>query len=157
MFTTGGSTMPYCSRCGNQAREGGQFCDRCGAPLSYGASGPYQPPSNPGYQSSPAYTWAPDRKDPLIAVILSLLLPGVGQIYVGRVARGILILLFIPLFAAISFLPGFFLMDLDSLSGFLWWTVISTVIVIGAYIWQVVDAYRLAEATNRPQNGPRRY
>lgn len=147
--------MPYCSKCGNQAREGGQFCDRCGASLGY-SSGPYQQP-NPGYQASMTYSWSPDRKDPLIAVILSLLLPGVGQIYVGRVARGILILLFIPLFAILTFLPGFFLMGIDSFSGFIWWSVISSVILLVVYIWQVVDAYRLAEATDHPQNVPRRY
>lgn len=103
------------------------------------------------------YTWTPDRKDPLIAVILSILLPGVGQIYVGRVARGILILLLIPLFAVLAFLPGLFMMGIESFSGFIWWSVISTVILLGAYIWQVVDAYRLAEATDHPQNFPRRY
>jgi signal peptidase I len=103
------------------------------------------------------YTWSPDRKDPLIAVILSLLLPGVGQIYVGRVARGILILLLIPLFAVLAFLPGLFLVGFESFSGFIWWSVISSVILLGAYIWQVVDAYRLAEASKYPQNALRRY
>jgi len=148
--------MSYCSKCGNQVREGGQFCDRCGAPLGYNP-GPYQQPPNPGYQSSLTYTWTPDRKDPLIAVILSLLLPGVGQIYVGRVARGILILLFLPLFAVFSIVPGFFLVGVDSVSGFIWWSVISTVVLIAAYVWQVYDAYRLAEDTNHPQNVPQRY
>ncbi|MCG7845208.1 MAG: zinc-ribbon domain-containing protein [Methanomassiliicoccales archaeon] len=151
--------MPYCSKCGNQVREGGQFCDRCGAPLSFSSSGPYQQPSSSGYQSSVTYSWTPDRKDSLIALILSLVLPGVGQIYVGRVGRGIFILLFMLVFGAFSWMPGFLFIDLetDSFMGFIWWSVVATVILLIVYIWQVVDAYRLAEEHNRPGNPPRRY
>lgn len=149
--------MPYCSRCGNQMREGSQFCDRCGASLGPGGPGPYQQPGYSGNQYSATFTMPVDQKEPIIAVILSIILPGVGQIYVGRVLRGVLILLFLPLFALLSFLPAFMISDETSFYSFLWWNIVAAIIIIIVYVWQIVDAYKLAEDRNRHSSPPRRY
>ncbi|MCX6651370.1 MAG: hypothetical protein NT131_06920 [Methanomassiliicoccales archaeon] len=137
--------------------EGGRFCDRCGAPLQMGASGPYQQASYSGNQYSATFTMPADRKEPLIAVILSLLLPGVGQIYVGHVLRGVLILLLLPLFTVLSVLPFVFVVDVESFTGFIWWSVIASIISLVAYVWQIVDAYKLAEEHNNMNSPPRCY
>ena len=140
--------MTYCSRCGNLAKEGAQFCDRCGAALS-GGQQPY------GQPTTFSYTYYPERKDPLIAVILSILLPGVGQMYVGRVGRGLMILITLSL---LSLAPAQFLFTIVSFSSFgLFWTmgIVLTIVSLVLYIWQILDAYRLAEDRNR--QAPRRY
>jgi len=155
-LTEGKFKMPYCSKCGNQMREGSQFCDRCGTSLQPGGPGPYQQPVYPN-QYSATFTMPRDEKEPIIAVILSIFLPGVGQMYVGKLLRGILILLFLPIFSVLAFLPALAITNEESFYGYLWWTVIATIIIIIAYVWQIVDAYKLAEDHNRQNAPPRRY
>ena len=147
--------MSYCSKCGNQIREGGSFCDRCGAPSATGYAGLHQESANP-YVNNVTYTWAVDRKDPIIAVILSLLLPGVGQIYVGRVMRGIAIIILMSL-VGLSFAPGLFFITMENPFDFVWWSLIAIVIYLFFFVIQVVDAYRCAEEHNRQGNVPKRY
>ncbi|MCG7840960.1 MAG: hypothetical protein MIO87_03505 [Methanomassiliicoccales archaeon] len=147
--------MSYCSKCGNQIREGGSFCDRCGAPSAAGYAGLHQESANP-YDHSVTYTWAVDRKEPIIAVILSLLLPGLGQIYVGRVMRGIIIIILMSL-VGLAIVPGLFLVNMDNHFGFVWWSVTAIVVYLVFFVIQVVDAYRCAEEHNRKGNVPRRY
>ncbi|NLX47948.1 MAG: zinc-ribbon domain-containing protein [Euryarchaeota archaeon] len=141
--------MAYCSRCGNHAKEGAQFCDRCGAQLSGGQQQYGQPPNF-------THQYYPERKDPLIALILSILLPGVGQIYVGRVLRGLLILLLVPLFSVFPAILMFAVVSTGSVSGALMTGVVLVIVSIALYIWQIVDAYRLAEEHNR-HGSPLRY
>jgi TM2 domain-containing membrane protein YozV len=137
--------MAYCSRCGNLVREGARFCDRCGASLSIG----YQVAFPTGPTATTTYDWGPQRKDPCIAVILSILLPGLGQIYVGRVFRGVLILLLMPLFYAMLALPMYLVVTAGDLDGFLIGNVVIMVVAVIVYIWQIVDAHRVAEEHNR--------
>jgi TM2 domain-containing membrane protein YozV len=149
--------MPYCSKCGNQMREGSQFCDRCGTSLHPGGPGPYQQSGYSGNQYSATFTMPRDEKEPIIAVILSIFLPGVGQMYVGKVLRGVLILLFLLIFSVLSFLPALTITDEAGFYGFLWWSIIASIIIIVVYVWQIVDAYKLAEDHNRHNAPPRRY
>jgi TM2 domain-containing membrane protein YozV len=116
-----------------------------------------------GYQ--PRYL--PPQKDAGIAALLALipgffLIMGLGHIYVGRLAKGIgililgilliplLLLFFVPLAFGIAFLgsapgPG------SVLTGFA--TLIIVVLVflasyLGLLIWQTIDAYNLANLYN---------
>ena len=150
--------MPYCSRCGNQVREGGQYCDRCGAPILTAGPGGYQHPTDPDQRSSVSYTWTPERKDPIIAVILALLIPGVGHIYVGKVIKGVLILLFMLLFGVFSWPHGLFLFNFTwSIPGVIWLSIVATIVLVAVYIWQLVDANHLAEKNNRLVPAQHRY
>lgn len=69
------------------------------------------------------------RKDPMLAAILSFILPGLGQVYVGQILKGIL--LFIATAAGIMYLifPG---------------------III--WIFVILDAYRIANETRTKEN-----
>jgi TM2 domain-containing membrane protein YozV len=136
----------YCSKCGNQIREGDQFCDRCGEHVHGGGQGAYQSQPYPGHQSSATYTRTPDRKDPVTAVILSFLIPGVGQIYVGRVLRGVLILLLlIPLYGLGWVLFRYSIAATPNLDDFMLASSLIMLVNLIIYIWQIVDANRLAE------------
>jgi len=71
-------------------------------------------------------------KSPGVAAILSLLIPGLGQIYVGRVGRGLLILFIVmPLTFVIASL-----------------TLIFVFLPLIIWIWQIFDAYNLAKKYN---------
>ena len=138
--------MSYCSRCGRPAKDGAQFCDQCGAPLGGG----FQSYSY-GNQATVSYTYRKDEKEAILAVVLSVLIPGLGQMYCGKVGRGIGILLLLGLLSFVSLIPLFFIMDpVDfNFTGFFALNVVVSVIVFIIYIWQIYDAYRCAEDHNR--------
>ena len=144
--------MSYCSRCGSPAKDGAQFCDQCGAPLGGG----FQSYSY-GNQATVSYTYRKDEKEAILAVVLSVLIPGLGQMYCGKVGRGIGILLLLGLLSFVSLIPLFFIMDpVDfNFTGFFALNVVVSVIVFIIYIWQIYDAYRRAEDHNR--TAPMRY
>jgi len=152
--------MPYCSSCGSQVAEGVAFCPSCGAPIQkvaqappqappaapayppqpgFGAPGQYPPgyppqPGQypPGYAPYPQYGPMPGEKSPIIAVILSFFLTGLGQLYNGEVSKGIIFLLVAILLWIISF---FF--------------IFTCVITVPFWIYGMYDAYTRAEQYNR--------
>jgi len=89
----------YCSKCGTQLPDGASFCSNCGFNLG----------SNPGYQGNPGYDRATasimvNKKNEALALILSLIIPGLGEIYVGKTTKGILLILVDILVAALGLL-----------------------------------------------------
>lgn len=94
------------------------------------------------------------KRNPFIASILSLLVPGLGQIYVGKTERGAAFLiavivvgnlnaLWLSAYALSTTIPATFfghtlprlIHDVFAFYGIIFW------------IWQVVDAYALAKKT----------
>jgi signal peptidase I len=82
---------------------------------------------------------APARS-PLIAVILSLAATGLGQIYCGRIVRGLVIflgsLLFAPAVVVAALLPPATVVLVG--------LILALLTVLGVYVFAVVDAFRLA-------------
>ena len=82
---------------------------------------------------------APARS-PLIAVILSLAATGLGQIYCGRIVRGLVMflgsLLFVPAIVVAALMPP----STVVLVGL----ILALLTVLGVYVFAVVDAFRLA-------------
>jgi TM2 domain-containing membrane protein YozV len=70
-------------------------------------------------------TVAVRRKEPVLSLILSFLLPGVGQVYNGQVRKGLIMLVVYIL---------------------LWWTCIVTLVL---WIYGMYDGYTTAERINR--------
>ena len=67
----------YCSKCGNEVDGAHTYCGKCGNRLT--AQTDASKPSG--------------RKESSTAAILSLLMPGLGQMYLGRMGRGIALLI----------------------------------------------------------------
>lgn len=108
--------MVYCSQCGSSNPEDAGYCKHCGAPMP-----------RPGQ----TVVIVRNAKSAILALILSLILPGLGQIYNGEVAKGITFLIAL----AISVLLKFVL--------------IGFVLVPIVWIWAMIDAFRSAERINR--------
>ncbi|MHA1595730.1 MAG: zinc-ribbon domain-containing protein [Candidatus Baldrarchaeia archaeon] len=130
----------YCPYCGAQLPPGASFCPKCGASVQVAPATPTtQQPATPVTTTpvSPPPTRPPTTvvvgaKSPGVAAILSLLIPGLGQIYVGRVGRGLLILFIVmPLTFVIASL-----------------TLIFVFLPLIIWIWQIFDAYNLAKKYN---------
>ena len=108
------------------------------------------------------------RKSPGIAIILSLMISGAGQMYVGKVVRGVKILFsIIALFISPPIVLALIAIISESnrVPEFIWLLAIgSFMIYIPAFIlhiWQIIDAYRQANRYNeglirlkrKPENG----
>lgn len=144
----------FCSKCGSPNDDAARFCGKCGAGLpaaamaaSAGAAdaptAPIPPPpaSPQGYAdprmrggAAPAAGYgqpAPGAqgKNPVIAVLLSFFIPGAGQMYNDQVQKGALML------------GGYIL------SWFLAILVIGFVGVVGIWLWSMIDAYKVADAS----------
>ena len=99
--------------------EGQQFCDKCGTKV--GATG------NAAQQNT-VYV---REKSEGVAAVLSFLWAGLGQIYVGKIGRGIAIMLVGFLIAVLGFLTFFLL-----------------ILIPIFWIWNIYDAYKLARTYN---------
>ncbi|WP_424356624.1 hypothetical protein [Methanocella sp. MCL-LM] len=75
--------------------------------------------------SSAATVQVVNRKEPILSVVLSFLVPGLGQIYNGHVKKGIVLLI------------GYFL---------LCWTCLVPLVI---WLYGMYDGYKVAEAINR--------
>lgn len=68
--------MAFCRNCGNGIDDAARFCQHCGG----------QTAANSVAATPMAHA---DRKDPAIAVLLSFVWSGAGQVYAGATSRGI--------------------------------------------------------------------
>ncbi len=114
----------YCPHCGAQIEYRYAVCPACGKP---------QPPID-GVIVTPRK----HGRNPWLAFILSLLVTGVGQFYVGKVMRGL------------TYLGGVLLISyaLDGVLTFDQLTILGAAISIIS----AVDAYRLAKETSGAAN-----
>jgi TM2 domain-containing membrane protein YozV len=93
---------------------------------------PQQPYPGAPYPPQQPYDYSyPPQKSPGVAAILALLIPGVGHIYDGKIAEGIIILV------------------LSIVLGVLWWLIIPAIILFVLWIWQIFDAYNKANRYNQ--------
>ena len=114
----------YCTSCGAQVDDSAQFCSQCGRRV--GLSEERVPA--PG---QPQVILVRAGKSAGLAAVLSFFWAGLGQIYNGQIAKGIVFM----------FLQVINVLLMFVLVGFLTWPVI--------WIWGIVDAYGTAERLNR--------
>lgn len=92
----------YCSDCGSVINAKAEICPNCGvrqmAPSGWGAQGE---PVSPSPQVTPQRKWSPG-----VAAVLSLVIPGAGQMYKGKVGSGLLWLIFVIIGYAAMIVPG---------------------------------------------------
>jgi len=100
------------------------FCSKCGNKMD--GTGVAQGP----YQQTQQVIYRPEKSEN-VAAVLSLFLLGVGNMYVGKVGRGVGILV---LGIVISMVAWFFL--------------IGEIVIIIYWIWNVYDAHKSAQEYN---------
>jgi TM2 domain-containing membrane protein YozV len=107
-----------CPDCGRSCSTSAPSCPQCGRPFSARHTQPQAypppPPINPQQPQQIHYHLpypypAQQVWSPAVAAILSLFIPGVGQMYKGRIGEGILWLIFTPIGYIFLILPGLIL------------------------------------------------
>lgn len=89
-------SLIQCPECGKDVSDVARSCPSCGYPIS-------PPPAQTPSQAS-GREWNPG-----VAAVLSLVIPGAGQIYKGQLANGLTWLVFVILGYALSVVPGIIL------------------------------------------------
>ena len=121
----------FCSSCGSANDDSARFCHKCGAAV--GGAGGVTPPAPPAsdfttMRGGPASTSTvvgkqyATGKNAVVALILSLVIVGVGQFYNGDMKKGGIMLGAAVVFGAVT-------------AGFGW---------LAIAIWSAVDAYQVA-------------
>jgi TM2 domain-containing membrane protein YozV len=144
----------YCSKCGAMNTTDSNFCSSCGAtlappkeaippPPATTAPPPPPPPTTAPPPPPPPTTSAPPpyqtqmtdaqlmtvRKNEAISVILTIILAGLGHLYLGKIKRGLLFLVI----TIILFAIGAFLLFIPTL---IW------------YLYCIYDSYNLTKKYN---------
>lgn len=101
----------FCRECGSTISEKAEICPECGVRQ--------KPPAGGGSTGF-------DDKQPGIAAVASLVIPGAGQIYLGELNRGILFIV------------------ATGVAGVLSMFLIGIPFLIGIWIYAIYDAYNLA-------------
>lgn len=84
--------MKKCPHCAEEIQEKAKVCKHCGRDLKTGLTGQEQPKWHRG-----------------IAAVLSLVIPGAGQMYKGQILRGIVWLGIVAIGYAVILVPGMLL------------------------------------------------
>jgi TM2 domain-containing membrane protein YozV len=102
----------YCRDCGAQISERAEICPECGI-----------------RQKEPAQQESNQRreKDPGLAALASLIIPGAGQVYNGQIAKGIIGGVVTLVFAI---------------------TMVGLVVAVPLWLYLIYDAYRTAQSLN---------
>lgn len=85
-----------CPECGKDVSDAARSCPSCGYPIT--------PTSSSNVYQTTGREWSPG-----VAAVLSLVIPGAGQIYKGQLANGLTWLVFVILGYALFILPGIIL------------------------------------------------
>lgn len=107
----------FCSNCGYKMPKGLKFCPECGSPTS-------NAPQVNNTVNNTGNAVVNKEKDPTLAAILSFLVVGLGQVYLGLTKKGILLFI-----GAV-------------ISGFL------MLILIGFVTWLLIWGYAIYDANN---------
>ena len=112
--------MPFCAKCGKEVSEEFNVCPNCGNRL----------------RAIPTSRVTVGTKNAGFAAVLSLIIPGAGQMYAGRIGRGLLFLfIVIPLTAIIAL--------------FFFWLILPIFLPLAFWIWNIFDAANLCREYNR--------
>lgn len=123
-----------------QLDEGSDFCSNCGTKINPSAESSYeqqnQNSGNNNQQSTQSYTTyeqpniVRNEKNAGLAAVLSFLIIGLGQIYNGEIAKGLILLIVSYLCIALAFL------------------IVPLIVGIILWIYAIYDAYDTAKKIN---------
>ena len=135
--------MAFCENCGHAIRLGTKFCGSCGNPITETAT-PIQdtnqshaePPPKQNVNSGKVLQRPPEWKSMGVTMVLTVVLGifglgGIGHLYLGKIIKGIVLLIVGIILAIIG-----------------WLTIFGLIILFIFALCVVYDAYRLCKRYN---------
>jgi len=117
--------LPFCLKCGKEVTEEMNVYPYCGNPLKV----------MPKQRETPSKVTV-GTKISCLAAVLSLIIPGLGQMYAGQIGRGLLFLFIgVPLTAIIAL--------------FFFWLILPLFLPLAFWIWNIFDAYNICNEYNK--------
>lgn len=130
----------HCRMCGEQLPAGATICEKCGHVIEKEIK---NQPNAIGYMKP--------LKSKGIAAVLSTIFMGLGQIYTGKIAKGVVLAVIEAFCLSQEFTFSLALLD-GNLTLTMWAAYLGiTVVFIVLWIWQIFDAYKLAKNYNDSQ------
>lgn len=120
-----GYATKHCVNCGAQMDARAEICPKCGVRVAPTPSFQNQPA-----QPYPPYQAAQPLKSPGLAAVLSLIIPGLGQIYNGEIGKGLAMVI------------------VSIIMWVLVWLLIPFLVIIVLWVYGIYDAYKKAERIN---------
>lgn len=120
------SALNKCPNCGTELKYGGKFCPNCGANLESTNVSQTKVENTANANQTVVTT----KKNPIVAAILSLIFPGIGQLYIGQNNKG-----------------GLFIV-LAAVSIVLMLLLIGFILYVLFWLWAIFDAYSSAQKLN---------
>ena len=122
------ATPAFCYACGENVTRSTATCPRCGADLRSAFAACDAATASTSARTVPSG----NRKEPVVGIILSVLIFGLGTMYAGYVERGLCLLAagVVCSFAALLFYP-------------------IAIVVIVLWIYGIYDAYEKCEEANK--------
>ena len=119
----------FCPNCGAQNTDTAKFCEKCGTGLTPAAPAPPHPDTRVrGVEPSVSRSGqVVAGKNPTVALVLSLVIPGAGQFYNGDIKKGALMLVVAIIGGIVT--PG--------------------LVTLGIWIWSMIDAYQVASGKGK--------
>jgi len=148
--------MAYCTNCGNSIVDNAKFCEECGAALVFDTKPSHIPIMTLDQSKSMGIA-------AFLAVVPALFgFWGIGHFYLGKIIRGTFFLCIGFIFSAIAFFASFIITivigsleitligyDYEDFERFLAIITIACIISGLFYLWQCIDACRLAQKWNK--------
>lgn len=137
--------MPYCAKCGMELPRGALFCPNCGTSIKVSAKAQVakpRPRAAPSVPPAAGVAKSPRTAALLAAIVGFVAILGAGHFYIGRVKRGIAFLVPGIIF---GILEGIAFVGYGTVGGAVGVFWMSFLIYLGLWIWQVLDAHKLAK------------
>lgn len=120
----------FCSKCGSANADGAKFCAKCGTVLTVAVPEAAPAAATPTIRAAAdlsSAVSAPTGKVPWLALVLSLVITGVGQAYNDDWKKGVT--MFIGFVLGLMFTGG--------------------LLSLAIWIWSMVDAFRVASGAGK--------
>jgi TM2 domain-containing membrane protein YozV len=148
----------FCPNCGTSLSDTAEFCSNCGYNIKTGqaSQAPPQTPYAPSQPYGQPYFGASFKSEAL-AIILAILVPGAGHLYIGRLTRGLVVLVTyfgisaISIITVFSAFPQFIYGTMEAPaigSGLIIALILLSLISMIIWIVQLIDAYNLTKQYN---------
>ena len=135
--------MAFCENCGHVIRLGTKFCGSCGNPITETAT-PIQdtnqshaePPPKQNVNSGKVLQRPPEWKSMGVTMVLTVVLGivglgGIGHLYLGKIIKGIVLLIVGIILAIIG-----------------WLTIFGLIVLLAFALFVIYDSYRLCKRYN---------